>query len=63
MSATIDTQIKCVEREIAMRRRVYPKWVEAGRMSENKSIYEIATMEAVLETLKKAKAAEEPSLI
>ena len=49
---TIDEQIKAVEREISMRRRVYPRWVENKRMSREKADKEIATMEAVLETLK-----------
>ncbi|HEY1503200.1 MAG TPA: hypothetical protein VGF92_02810 [Stellaceae bacterium] len=34
MTATIRDQIRCVEREIVMRRRVYPKWVAAKRMSQ-----------------------------
>lgn len=49
---TIEDQIKAVEREISMRRRVYPRWVENKRMSREKADKEIATMEAVLETLK-----------
>ena len=49
---TIEDQIKAVEREISMRRRVYPRWVENKRMSQEKADKEIATMEAVLETLK-----------
>ena len=50
---SIDLQIKCVAREIAMRERVYPKWVEAGRMKLDMAEREIATMKAVIETLKK----------
>lgn len=49
---TIDEQIKAVEREINMRLRVYPKWVENKRMSQEKANKEIAAMQAVLETLK-----------
>lgn len=49
---TIEDQIKAVEREINMRRRVYPKWVENKRMSQEKADKEIAAMQAVLETLK-----------
>ena len=50
---TIEDQIKAVEREIGMRRRVYPNWVASKRMSQEKADKEIAAMEAVLETLKK----------
>lgn len=49
---TLAEQIACVEREIAMRRRVYPRWVGAKRMTAAKAAAEIATMESVLSTLK-----------
>lgn len=49
---TIEDQIKAVEREISMRRRVYPNWVASKRMSQEKANKEIKNMEAVLETLK-----------
>lgn len=49
---SIYDQIACVEREIAMRRRAYPRWIEQGRMTPQKSAQEIAAMEAVLETLR-----------
>jgi hypothetical protein len=48
---TIEEQVACVEREIKMRRRVFPRWVEAGRMTQAKADAEIAAMEAVLATL------------
>ena len=48
----ISDQIKCVERELNMRRRVYPSWVERERMTQQKADYEISAMEAVLSTLK-----------
>jgi hypothetical protein len=53
MTATIRDQIRCVEREIAMRQRAYPNWVQSGRMSAVMASAEIATMEEVLETLKR----------
>ena len=49
-------QIRCVEREIAMRERVYPKWVAAGRMKLDQSEREIDAMKAVLATVKAAGA-------
>jgi len=48
---SINDQIKCVRREIAMRERVYPKWVANARMSVNKARQEIETMKAVERTL------------
>jgi hypothetical protein len=44
-------QIACVRREIEMRQRVYPRWVEAGRMTMAKARIEIETMQSVLKTL------------
>ena len=49
---TLDEQIACVEREIAMRERVYPGWVRAGRMTQQKADREIETMRAVLATVR-----------
>jgi hypothetical protein len=49
--ATLDEQIACVRREILMRERVYPKWVDAGKMKLETATREKATMEAVLKTL------------
>ena len=38
---------ECAERELRMRRRVYPRWVASGRMSQAQAAKEIATMEAI----------------
>lgn len=43
--------VACVEREIALRKRVYPRWVAAGRMTQDKADREIQTMEAALRRL------------
>ena len=48
---TLEAQIKCVRRELALRRNAYPRWVKSGRMKEAEAVREIETMEAVLETL------------
>jgi hypothetical protein len=47
----LPVQIACIEREIAMRKRVYPAWVASGRMSQAKTDAELLAMRAVLETL------------
>lgn len=53
MSAfSIDEQIACVEREIKMREHVYPRFVGQGKMAQEKADREIATMRAVLESLR-----------
>jgi hypothetical protein len=45
---TYDDKRACIERELKMRRRVYPRWVEKGTMSQAQAYREIATMEAIL---------------
>jgi hypothetical protein len=47
----LTAQIKAVERELAMRRSVYPRQVAARKMPQAKADQEIAAMEAVLATL------------
>lgn len=44
-------QIQCVQRELALRKAVYPRFIASGKMKEEKAAEEIAVMEAVLETL------------
>lgn len=54
----MSAQVECVRREIAMRERVYPKWVAAGRMTQKKADDELAAMAAVLGTLAGLEAKE-----
>lgn len=60
-AVTIDQQIACVKRELAQRRRVYPRWVASGQFgyTQQKADQEIAGMEAVLATLEGVKAEHE----
>jgi hypothetical protein len=51
MTVSLADQIACVKRELAMRDRAYPKFIAAGRMTQQKADSEIAAMRAVLETL------------
>lgn len=52
---SFDAQIACAQREVGMRKRVYPKWVVSGKMQQSKADEEIATMEDIVETLTIAK--------
>lgn len=52
MRVTLAAQIECVEREISMRRKVYPRFVAMKKMSQAKADAELAAMQAVLETLR-----------
>lgn len=49
---TFADKIACVEREIAMRKRVYRAWVGNGKMKLDDAEYQIACMEAVLADIK-----------
>lgn len=60
MNTPIDVQIQCVEREIGMRERVYPRWIEAKRMTQKKADQEIEAMRAVLATLQQVKVTTPP---
>lgn len=51
-------QIACVERELVMRRRAYPRWIEGGKMTQAKADAEIRAMTAVLETLRELEPRE-----
>ena len=51
---SLEDQVACVERELGYRRRVYARRVDQGSMTQAKADVEIARMEAVLATVKKA---------
>ncbi len=54
----LEAQIKCVQREITFRRRVYARRVSNGRMSEVFADQQIKLMEAVLKTLQELRNAD-----
>ncbi|HWE19653.1 MAG TPA: hypothetical protein VG758_21130 [Hyphomicrobiaceae bacterium] len=51
-SYTTADLVKCAEREVAYRRRVYPRLVADERMPRERADREIAMMEAIAEKLK-----------
>jgi hypothetical protein len=59
---SLDQQIACVTREIALRERVYPKWIETQRMTRQKADHEIDCMKAVLGVLMAHKAMSGPKV-
>ncbi len=42
-----------VKRELAMRKRVYPRWIEENKISAGTAAYRIACMEALVESYEK----------
>jgi len=53
MNYPIEIQIAAVKRELAMRERVYPRWVDAGKTTQAKADHELAVMREVLATLER----------
>lgn len=45
--ATLD-KLACAQRELKMRQRVYPRWIEGDRMSAGKAAHEIACMQSIV---------------
>ena len=48
---TIDDELAEVEREIALRKRVYPRWIDARRITREKADRHIALMQSVANRL------------
>lgn len=51
MPLGLDEQLACVRREVALRMRCYPAWVQRGSMTQAWADYQLAAMQAVLTTL------------
>jgi len=45
-------KLACIQREIKMRERVYPRWVASGKMSQEKADLELEVMRAIAEDYK-----------
>jgi hypothetical protein len=57
---TLSRQIACIERELAIRVRVFPAWVRSGRIQQSQADDELNAMRAVLETLRQVEAESLP---
>jgi hypothetical protein len=52
-SITNADMVRCVQRELALRRAAYPRRVDHKRMTQEKADHELAAMEAILDLLLK----------
>lgn len=59
MTVSLPDQITCVEREIAMRKSAYPRWVAGKKLAQAKADHELAAMQAVLKTLQAVQSQKE----
>jgi hypothetical protein len=57
MAYSLDRKVDCIRRELKMRRSVYPRWVDSGRLTQIQADEEIAVMAEILADLEKAAAA------
>jgi hypothetical protein len=59
---TPDALLRCVDREIRMRERVYPGWVGRGKMTKENADREIAAMKGIRTVLEQALGGEQGKL-
>jgi hypothetical protein len=59
---TLSDLAKCARREAAMRRRVYPRWIDNGKMTQDQADHETACMDAIAKLLSDMEQKEQPSL-
>lgn len=50
-----ERKIEALERELNMRRRVYPRWVGGGKMTQEKADEEMLVFEAILADYKETR--------
>lgn len=53
----------CAQREVAMRKRVYPKWIAEGKMTAEQAHREIETMQAIADDYQKMSSPYERTLL
>ena len=59
MTIPLQEQLAEVRREIALRERVYPRWISQGKLEPTKAQRKLATLRAVADTLARLAKAEE----
>lgn len=63
MALPLSEQIDAAKRELGMRQRVYPRFVEQGRMRQAKADYEIGAMADIIRTLEQLYGAAEQQVL
>lgn len=63
MAIIIHDKIKALRRELTMRYRVYPRRVEAGKMTQAEADHEIAVAEAILHDYESIKARSNQTML
>ena len=60
--ASREALLGCIDRELRMRERLYPKWVARGRMSQSKADEELRLLREVRDIVDEVKLAEQAEL-
>lgn len=55
LTQKLDKQLDECDRELAMRRRMYPQWVSKGTMRQDQADYQIKLLEDIKETVRRAR--------
>jgi len=50
---TLAAQIAEAQRELALRRQCYPRWIKSGKLDSSDAYYQLRAMEAIVRTLQK----------
>ena len=59
MSAISNAEkLACAKRELQMRENVYPRWIDKGKLTNQKAQHQLAVMRAIVEDYKKLVDAE-----
>lgn len=59
---TLKQQIACLGREVALRERLYPRWVENGKMKPEAAEFELNCMKSIFDWLKAHKSMVDEAL-
>jgi hypothetical protein len=61
MTFSLDDKLKVIERELALRKQVYPGSVKTGRMKQAEADFQIGVMEAIAIDIRRAIERRGPS--
>jgi hypothetical protein len=58
--ADVEGKLRCLERELKLRRKCYPRWVASGQMTAEQAAYEEFTMAAIADDYRRLAEMREP---
>lgn len=58
---TLTEMLACALRELSLRKSCYPKWIEQGRLTQEKADHEIECMRSIIDRLEMLRTLSEIS--